>query len=132
MKEGLSEYFIFTVPGTETVKNGWSSNCALRLQGPREGGLSLKEYGDQLSALSRRHDQKTVKNGWSKRLRLFEGTKVPVKVAYRYRPEEYGDQLVRLYLVRNDQASTLGDSPLPDGAVRLFRTSMAARATASA
>ena len=80
VKEGLSEYFIFTVAGT--------------------------------------HD---VKNGWANRLRLFEGTMVPVKTVYRYRPMEYGDQLVKLFLVKNDKASTLGDSPLPDGAVRLFR-----------
>ncbi|MBL9149316.1 MAG: hypothetical protein JNM94_11535 [Phycisphaerae bacterium] len=80
VKEGLSEYFIFTVAGT--------------------------------------HD---VKNGWANRLRLFEGTNVPVKTVYRYRPMEYGEQLVKLFLVKNDTASTLGDSPLPDGAVRLFR-----------
>ncbi|MBL9149318.1 MAG: hypothetical protein JNM94_11545 [Phycisphaerae bacterium] len=80
VKEGLSEYFIFTVAGT--------------------------------------HD---VKNGWANRLRLFEGTKVPVRTVYRYRPMEYGDQLVKLFLVKNDKASTLGDSPLPDGTVRLFR-----------
>ncbi|MFO0829548.1 MAG: hypothetical protein U0572_15525 [Phycisphaerales bacterium] len=81
VKEGLSEYFIFTVPGEQTVKNGWS-----------------------------------------KRMRLFEGTKVPVKTVYRYRPTEYGNELVRLFLVRNDEKSTLGTTPLPDGAVRLFRT----------
>ncbi|MBL9149317.1 MAG: hypothetical protein JNM94_11540 [Phycisphaerae bacterium] len=80
VKEGLSEYFIFTVAGT--------------------------------------HD---VRNGWANRLRLFEGTKVPVKTVYRYRPMEYGDQLVKLFLVKNDKASTLGDSPLPDGTARLFR-----------
>jgi hypothetical protein len=80
VKEGLSEYFIFTVPGEETIRNGHA-----------------------------------------KRMRLFEGTKVPVKTVYRYRPVEYGDQLVKLFLVKNDKASTLGDSPLPDGTVRLFR-----------
>lgn len=80
VKEGLSEYFIFTVPGTETVPNGWS-----------------------------------------KRLRLFDGADVPVRVVYRYRPAEYGDRLVRLQLLRNDEASSLGGSPLPDGAVRLYR-----------
>jgi hypothetical protein len=80
VKEGLSEYFIFTVAGT--------------------------------------HD---VRTGWANRLRLFEGTKVPVKTVYRFRPVEYGDQLVKLFLVKNDKASTLGDSPLPDGTVRLFR-----------
>ncbi len=80
VKEGLSEYFIFTVPGTETVKHTWS-----------------------------------------KRMRLFQGLEVPFGVIYRYRPEQYGPQLVRLFLLRNDGASSLGQTPLPDGALRLFR-----------
>jgi hypothetical protein len=44
-----------------------------------------------------------------------------VKVQYRYRPVEYGDHLVRMYLMTNDKPSKLGDSPLPDGVVRVFR-----------
>jgi len=80
IKEGLSEYFIFSIAGTETIPNGWS-----------------------------------------KRLRSLEGLRAPFRVAYRQRPEQYGDQLVRLYLLINDKASKLGDSPLPDGVVRVFR-----------
>ena len=80
IKEGLSEYFIYTIEGTETIPNGWS-----------------------------------------KRLRSLEGTTVPFKVQYRYRPAEYGDQLVRMYLLTNDKDSKLGTTPLPDGVVRLFR-----------
>jgi hypothetical protein len=80
VKEGLSEYFIFTVEGAETVPNGWS-----------------------------------------KRLRLFEGLQVPFEVRYRCRPDEYGDELVRLYILRNDEKSRLGSTPLPDGMVRAFR-----------
>jgi len=80
IKEGLSEYFIFTIEGTETVPNGWS-----------------------------------------KRLRSIEAAAVPVKIQYRYRPNEYGDQLVRMYLLTNDEKSQLGSSPLPDGIVRVFR-----------
>ncbi len=80
IKEGLSEYFIYTVPGAETVKHGWS-----------------------------------------KRMRLFQGTEVPFSIKYRYRPQEYGDQLVRMFLLRNDEAGGLGETPLPDGMVRLFR-----------
>ncbi len=80
VKEGLSEYFIFTVPGAETVKNKWS-----------------------------------------KRIRLFEGLEVPFDIKYRYRTAQYGLQLVRLFLLRNNEASSLGESPLPDGMVRLFR-----------
>ena len=80
IKEGLSEYFIYTIEGTETIRQGWS-----------------------------------------KRMRSFEGATVPVKIQYRYRPRQYGDQLVRMYLLHNDEASSLGATPLPDGMVRVFR-----------
>lgn len=80
IKEGLSEYFIYTVEGTETIPNGWS-----------------------------------------KRMRSFEGKSVPVKVQYRYRPREYGEQLVRMYLMTNNEESKLGTTPLPDGVARVFR-----------
>jgi hypothetical protein len=54
-------------------------------------------------------------------MRSFEGTTVPFKIQYRYRPAEYGDQLVRMYLLTNDKPSKLGETPLPDGTVRVFR-----------
>jgi len=79
-KEGLGEYFIYTIEGTETIRNGWS-----------------------------------------KRMRSLEAAKAPFKIQYRYRPAEYGDQLVRMYLLTNDKDSTLGATPLPDGMVRVFR-----------
>jgi hypothetical protein len=80
VKEGLSEYFIYTIEGTETIPNGWA-----------------------------------------KRLRSFEAAKVPMKIQYRYRPAEYGEQLVRMYIMTNDKDSKLGTTPLPDGTFRLFR-----------
>src|SRR5688572_5691944 len=80
VKEGLSEYFIYTIEGTETINNGWS-----------------------------------------KRMRSFEGQTVPFKIQYRYRPAEYGEALVRMYLLTNDKESKLGTTPLPDGIVRVFR-----------
>ncbi len=80
IKEGLSEYFIFTIEGTETVPNQWS-----------------------------------------KRMRSFDAADAPIKVQYRYRANEYGNQLVRMFLLTNDEESSLGQSPLPDGVVRLFR-----------
>jgi hypothetical protein len=54
-------------------------------------------------------------------MRSFEGTTVPFKIQYRYRPAQYGDQLVRLYLLTNDKESKLGTTPLPDGVARVFR-----------
>ena len=79
-KESLSEYFLYTIEGTETIPHGWS-----------------------------------------KRLRSFSAAKVPLNIQYRYRPREYGDRLVRLYLLRNDEESNLGSTPLPNGMVRIFR-----------
>lgn len=80
VKQGLSEYFIFTIEGTETVPNN-----------------------------SR------------KRMPSFKADAAPLKVQYRYRPRQYGSQLVRLFLMTNDQESEMGTSPLPDGEVRVFR-----------
>jgi len=80
VKEGLSEYFIFSIDGTETIPNGWS-----------------------------------------KRMRSLQASAVPLKIQYRYRPQEYGDQLVRMYLLANNKISKLGGSPLPDGVARVFR-----------
>ncbi|MFI5381740.1 MAG: hypothetical protein ACHRHE_20780 [Tepidisphaerales bacterium] len=80
IKEGLSEYFIYTIEGTETINNGWS-----------------------------------------KRMRSFEGRDAAFKIQYRYWPQEYGEQLVRMYLLTNDKESKLGTTPLPNGVVRVFR-----------
>jgi hypothetical protein len=80
VKEGLSEYFIYSIDGTETIPNGWS-----------------------------------------KRMLSFKGRGAPLKIQYRYRPKEYGEQLVRMYLLTNNEESKLGTTPLPDGVVRLFR-----------
>jgi hypothetical protein len=80
VKQGLSEYFIYTIEGTETIPNGWS-----------------------------------------KRMRSLEPAAVPLDIEYRYRLPEYGDRLVRMYLMRNDKESSLGTTPLPDGMVRVFR-----------
>ncbi|MEM9883348.1 MAG: DUF4139 domain-containing protein [Planctomycetota bacterium] len=80
VKQGLSEYFIFTIEGTEDIPNQMR-----------------------------------------KRLPSFAAEAVPLRVQYRYRPRQYGDRLARLYLMTNDTASDLGDSPLPDGQARVFR-----------
>ena len=54
-------------------------------------------------------------------MRSFEAAKAALKIQYRCRPAEYGDQLVRMYLLTNDKDSNLGTTPLPDGMVRVFR-----------
>jgi hypothetical protein len=80
VKEGLSEYFIFTVEG-----------------------------------------QQTVKTGWSQRMVSFRSRDVPFEVLYRYRPHQYGPAPVRFFILANDQEHKMGESPLPDGIIRVFR-----------
>jgi hypothetical protein len=63
----------------------------------------------------------SIPHGWSKRMRSFDAVDVEFKIQYRYRPAEYGDKLMRMYLLTNNEESKLGQSPLPDGVVRVFR-----------
>ncbi|MCE9552653.1 MAG: hypothetical protein K8T91_04650 [Planctomycetes bacterium] len=80
VKEGLSEYFMFSVDGTETIRNGWS-----------------------------------------KRMRAVKVDQAKFDIVYRMREYQYGPRPVRFYTWRNDDQHKLGDSPLPDGLVRVFR-----------
>jgi hypothetical protein len=80
VKEGISEYFMFTVEGTETVRNGWS-----------------------------------------KRMRAVRAEASPFDVVYRMRAHQYGPRPVRFFVWRNDEDHELGESPLPDGRIRIFR-----------
>ena len=80
VKQGLSEYFIFTIAGTETLPDN-----------------------------SR------------KRLPSFRADEAPLNVQYRYRPHQYGDHLARFLLMKNDEPSGMGVSPLPNGTVSIFR-----------
>jgi len=80
VKDGLSEYFLFTVAGTESVPNGWS-----------------------------------------KRMQAVEAVDVPFDIVYRMRAYQYGPRPVRFLIWRNDDEHKLGESPLPDGQVNLYR-----------
>ena len=80
VKEGLSEYFLFSVSGEETIPNGWS-----------------------------------------KRMQAVEAREVPFDIVYRMRAYQYGPRPVRFFIWRNDAEHKLGDSPLPDGQVNLYR-----------
>lgn len=80
VKEGVSEYFMFSVEGTESISDGWS-----------------------------------------KRLLAVEADDVAFDIIYRMRSHQYGPRPVRSFIWRNDETGRLGESPLPDGRVRLFR-----------
>ncbi len=80
IKEGVSEYFMFTVDGHETIPNGWS-----------------------------------------KRMPAVRASKTKFDIVYRLREHQYGPRPVRFFTWKNDEEHKLGDSPLPNGRVRLFR-----------
>jgi hypothetical protein len=80
VKEALSEYFLYTIEGTENIAHGWS-----------------------------------------KRLPSFQAAKVPVVNLYKYEEERYGDVVMRFLSFKNDQAHTLGETPIPGGELKAYR-----------
>ena len=80
VKEGLSEYFLYTIEGTETIPNGWS-----------------------------------------KRLQSFDVDAVPVVNLYKYEAERYGDRVMRFLSFANDTEHQLGETPIPDGMLKVYR-----------
>lgn len=81
VKEGLSEYFLYTIEGTETIPNGWS-----------------------------------------KRLLSFEADGVPVVNLYKFEQERYGADVVRFLSFTNDEEHKLGETPIPDGTLKVYRS----------
>jgi len=80
-KEGLSEYFLYTIEGTETIPTGWS-----------------------------------------KRLISFDVDEVPVINLYKYEQERYGNSVVRFLSFKNDEEHKLGETPIPGGLLKVYRT----------
>ncbi len=80
VKEGLSEYFLYTIEGTETIPTGWS-----------------------------------------KRLPSFKADDVPVVNLYKYEQERYGNSVVRFLSFKNDIEHKLGETPIPDGTLKVYR-----------
>ena len=80
-KEGLSEYFLYTIEGTETIPNGWA-----------------------------------------KRLPSFSVIGIPVVNLYKYEEERYGKEVVRFLSFKNDKEHFMGETPIPGGAIKVYRT----------
>lgn len=81
VKEGLSEYFLYTIEGTETIPHGWA-----------------------------------------KRLPSFTADGVAITNLYKYEEERYGARVMRFVSFVNDRANNLGETPIPGGVIRMFRT----------
>jgi len=81
IKEGLSEYFLYTIEGTETIPTGWS-----------------------------------------KRLPSFKVSEIPVINLYKFEQERYGNSVVRFLSFKNDEEHKLGETPIPGGLLKVYRT----------
>jgi hypothetical protein len=79
-KEGLSEYFLYTIEGTETIP-----------------------------------DQ------WAKRLPSLDIEDIIIKSLYKYDEDRYSTETIRFVSFANDEKHHLGQTPLPDGSVKIFR-----------
>ena len=80
-KEGLSEYFLYTIEGTETIPHTWS-----------------------------------------KRLPSFDTDEIPVINLYKFEEERYGPQVIRYLSFKNDEDHELGETPIPGGQLKVYRT----------
>jgi hypothetical protein len=78
-KEGLSEYFLYSIEGTETIANKWG-----------------------------------------KRLLSFEAEDIKVKSLYKYDEERWGPQTIRFVSFTNDEEHNLGQTPIPNGNVKIY------------
>ena len=80
-KEGLSEYFLYTIEGTETIPNTWS-----------------------------------------KRLPSTDDDNIPVVNLYKFEEQRYGTQVIRYLSFTNDEEHELGETPIPGGGMKVYRT----------
>ena len=78
-KEGLSEYFLYSIEGAETIANKWG-----------------------------------------KRLLSFEAEDIKVKSLYKYDEERWGGQAIRFVSFTNDEEHNLGQTPIPNGTVKIY------------
>jgi len=79
-KEGLSEYFLYTIEGTETIPDKWG-----------------------------------------KRLLSFETEDIDVESLYKYDEERWSKNTIRFVKFANDEDHNLGETPIPDGNVKIYR-----------
>jgi len=79
IKEGLSEYFLYTIEGKETIPDKWG-----------------------------------------KRLLSFDVNAIDVNSLYKYDEERWGRQTIRFVAFANDEEHNLGDTPIPNGEVKIY------------
>jgi len=62
-----------------------------------------------------------MKDDWRVRYVAVEAPGVPCKVRHRFEPSRYGQRVRKFYVLKNDEASGLGQSPLASGEAYVLR-----------
>ena len=65
--------------------------------------------------------RQNLPHGWAKRLPGFRAEAVPVRNRYKYDEDRFGPQVYRFLNFGNDPAHRLGQSPIPEGDLKVFR-----------
>lgn len=69
--------------------------------------------------------RETIENGWTKRLQAVAAPKVAVASVFRHEDFRLGPEAVRFVTFRNEAGKGLGETPLPDGTLRILKTDAA-------
>ena len=76
---------------------------------------ALSEY--QLYTIEGRE---TIPDGWGKRLPSFDVQEIGITNLYKYDEERWNNSTMRFLSFANTEACQLGETPLPEGTVRIF------------
>ncbi|MBW2016573.1 MAG: DUF4139 domain-containing protein [Deltaproteobacteria bacterium] len=64
-----------------------------------------------------------IPDGWTKRLRSFKATEIPVESLFKFDEKRFGPKVFQFLRFRNDKAHHLGKTPIPEGVLRVYRDS---------
>jgi hypothetical protein len=88
---------------------------------PRSRPKTIEKAGLSEYVLYTIEGTETIPTGWSKRLLSFTADSVPVVNLYKYEEETYGSAVVRFLSFKNDKEHHLGQTPIPDGTLKIYR-----------
>jgi hypothetical protein len=63
----------------------------------------------------------SITDRWAKRLPSFDVSEIPVENLYKFEEERFGQSANRFLTFKNDQNHKLGNMPIPQGQLKVFR-----------
>jgi hypothetical protein len=63
----------------------------------------------------------SITDRWAKRLPSFDVSEIPVENLYKFEEERFGQSANRFLTFKNDEEHKLGNMPIPEGQLKVFR-----------